>query len=196
MKAPTAPTQRPRSISGRLRVGCALVAAIMAAALTAPTNAQIPAVVTQFDMVGFIQQATLDRPADIFSGGTITINNVKIIVPYNTVLQMPAFALTWQELFAKAPAPYTGLQTGLALQDIPKPKYTYEVNVVGNRLPDGTHIAGLLFISQQSLHSGQGYITGINFATGEVTVDGTTRVKPNDVIGRFSVGFPGGSSPD
>src|SRR6185295_12933502 len=138
MKAPTAPTQRPRSLSGRLRVGCALVAAIMAAALTAPTGAQtIPAAVTQFDMVGFIQQATLDRPSDIFSGGTITVNNVKIIVPYYTILQMPAFALTWQELFAMAPAPYTGLQTGLALRDIPKPKYTYEVQVVGNRLPDG-----------------------------------------------------------
>ena len=189
--------QRARSFGGRLRVGCVLVLLAMAAALTTPTRAQqIPAVSTQFNMVGFIQQATLDRPNDIFSGGTITINNVKIIVPYNTVLQMPAFALTWQELFAKAPAPYTGLQTGLALQDVPKPKYTYEVNVAGNRLPDGSHIAGLLFISQQALHAGQGWITAINFATGEITVDGTTRVKPNDPLGRFSVGFPGGASPD
>ena len=53
-------------------------------------------------------------------------------------------------------------------------------------------MAGLLFISQQSLHSGQGFITAINFATGEVTVDGVTRVKINDPIGRFSVGFPAG----
>jgi hypothetical protein len=90
----------------------------IAAAFTMPTKAQ-PAVSTQFDMVGFIQQATVDRPGDIFSGGTITVNNVKIIVPYYTILQMPAFALTWQELFAKAPAPYTGLQTGLAQQDVP-----------------------------------------------------------------------------
>ena len=88
----------------------ALAAATLAAALTMPARAQQipPAVATQFDMVGFIQEATLDRPNDIFSGGTITVNNVKIVVPYYTVLQMPAFALTWQELFAKAPAPYTG----------------------------------------------------------------------------------------
>jgi len=185
-----------RSFARRLQVTSALAAIAIATALTTPTTAQVPAVASQFDMVGFIQQATLDRPNDIFSGGTITVNNVKIIVPYYTILQMPAFALTWQELFAKAPAPYTGLQTGLAMQDVPKPKYTYEVEVVGNRLPDGTHVAGLLFISQQSLHSGQGFITAINFATGEITVDGTTRVKPNDPIGRFSVGFPGGSSPD
>src|SRR3954471_15160814 len=191
------PATRARSTARRLKIAWMLVLATIAAGLTVPTRAQvIPAVVTQFDMTGFIQEATVDRPGDIFSGGTITVNNVKIIVPYYTILQMPAFALTWQELFAKAPAPYTGLQTGLAMQDVPKPKYTYEVEVVGNRLPDGTHVAGLLFISQQSLHSGQGFITAINFATGEVTVDGTTRVKPNDPIGRFSVGFPGGSSPD
>src|SRR3954452_7242300 len=168
----------------------------IATALTVPTPAQVPAVASQFDMVGFIQQATVDRPGNIFSGGTITVNNVKITVPYYTILQMPALALTWQALFAKAPAPYTGLQTGLALQDVPQPQSTYEVEVVGNRLPDGSHVAGLLFISQQSLHSGQGFITALNFATGEMTIDGTTRVKPNDLIGRFSVGFPGGSSPD
>ena len=194
MKSTTA--RGARTVARTLKVTWALAAVAIAAALTLPATAQVPAVASQFDMVGFIQQATLDRPNDIFSGGTITVNNVKIIVPYYTILQMPAFALTWQELFAKAPAPYTGLQTGLAMQDIPKPKYTYEVEVVGNRLPDGTHVAGLLFISQQSLHAGQGFITAINFATGEVTVDGTTRVKPNDPIGRFSVGFPGGSSPD
>jgi hypothetical protein len=194
MKSTTA--RGARMFARRLKVTSALAAIAIATTLTTPTTAQVPAVASQFDMIGFIQQATLDRPNDIFSGGTITVNNVKVTVPYYTILQMPAFALTWQELFAKAPAPYTGLQTGLAMQDVPKPKYTYEVQVVGNRLPDGTHVAGLLFISQQSLHSGQGFITAINFATGEVTVDGTTRVKPNDPIGRFSVGFPGGSSPD
>ena len=134
-----------RRFARRLEVTWALAAVAIAAALTTPTTAQVPAVASQFDMVGFIQQATLDRPNDIFSGGTITVNNVKIIVPYYTILQMPAFALTWQELFAKAPAPYTGLQTGLAMQDIPKPKYTYEVQVVGNRLPDGSHASDLDF---------------------------------------------------
>src|SRR3954469_4176397 len=194
MKSSTA--RGARMFARRLKVTSALAAIAIATALTTPTTAQVPAVASQFDMVGFIQQATLDRPNDIFSGGTITVNNVKIIVPYYTILQMPAFALTWQELFAKAPAPYTGLQTGLALRDIPKPKYTYEVQVVGNRLPDGRHIAGLLFVSQQSLHAGQGFITAVNFAAGEVTIDNITRVRINDPIGRFSVGIPAASNPD
>jgi beta-lactam-binding protein with PASTA domain len=190
-------SRRKRSAAGRLAGIWTLIVVTMAVILTTPTRAQqIPAVVTQFDMTGFIQQATVDNPADIFSGGTITVNNVKIIVPYYTILQMPAFALTWQELFAKAPAPYTGLQTGLALQDLPKPHYTYEAQVVGNRLPDGRHIAGLIFLSQQSLHAGQGFITAINSADGSVTVDAITRVKINDPIGRFSVGIPDAQNPD
>jgi hypothetical protein len=188
--------QHPRSFPGRLKVVWLLVLVTMAAVLTTPGNAQVTAVVTQFDTVGFIQQATLDRPGDVFSGGTITVNNVKYIVPYYTILQMPAFALTWEELFALAPAPYTGLQTGLALQDIPKPKYTYEAHLVGNRLPDGRQIVGLMFLAQQSLHAGQGIITAVNFGEGSIMVDGTTRVRINDPIGRFSVGIPDAQNPD
>jgi len=168
----------------------------LVAALAVPGKAQVPAVVTQFDVTGFIQQATIDSPSDIFSGGTITVNNVKYIVPYYTILQMPAFALTWQELFAMAPAPYTGLQTGLAIQDLPKPKYNYEAHLVGNRLPDGRQIVGLMFLSQHSLHAGQGFITAVNFADGSVTIDGITRVRINDPIGRFSVGIPDAQNPD
>jgi hypothetical protein len=54
-------------------------------------------------MVGFIQKATLDNPADVFSGGSMTLNGHVVTVPRNTILQMPAFALTWQEVFAMAP---------------------------------------------------------------------------------------------
>ena len=188
--------QRRRSITERLTGLWTLIVVTMAAVLTTSTHAQIPAVVTQFDVTGFIQQATLDRPGDVFSGGTITVNNVKYIVPYYTVLQMPAFALTWQELFAMAPAPYTGLQTGYAIQDVPKPKYNYEAHLVGNRLPDGRQVVGLMFLAQHSLHSGQGFITAVNFADGSVTVDGITRVKVNDPIGRFTVGIPDAQNPD
>jgi len=89
----------------------------LVAALAVPGKAQVPAVVTQFDVTGFIQQATIDSPSDIFSGGTITVNNVKYIVPYYTILQMPAFALTWQEVFTQAPTPWGPAQSGLARRD-------------------------------------------------------------------------------
>src|SRR5689334_21786270 len=52
---------------------------------------------SQFDMTGFIQAATLDANCvnDPLCGGTITVNNQVIVVPRNTILQMPAAALTW-----------------------------------------------------------------------------------------------------
>ena len=62
-------------------------------------------------------------------------------------------------------------------------------------MADGTtdrFIAGLMFVSQQSLNTGAGFINFIDYATGELRVggsngDGTTgaRVRINDPIGRF-----------
>jgi len=60
-----------------------------------------------FDVTGFIQDAKLGKqgagatPASAF-GGTITINGIKIIVPDNSIVQMPAAAFTWAELFDPA----------------------------------------------------------------------------------------------
>ena len=179
---------RPRRPGAVLALG----ALALAGALTVPARAQLVLPVsTPFDEIGFIQEATVDNPNDVFSGGTITVNDIKMRVPRNTLLQFPATALTWEETFKFAPAPYTGLQTGMALHDTPKPATTYEVHVQGN-IVNGTHIAGLLFLSQQSVHAGQGWITAIDYATGEMRVGGVpgnpaldTRVRINDPIGRF-----------
>src|SRR4051794_16059083 len=84
------------------------VAAVVAivACVTLRPQAQTPAQggAAPFDIIGFIDGATVTPEADGFSGGgTITVNGTTIVVPKNTLLQMPAFALTWQELFAMAP---------------------------------------------------------------------------------------------
>src|SRR3954447_10904632 len=63
----------------------------------------LPAV-SPFNIIGFIQKATLDNPGDVFSGGTLTVNGITITVPRNTLFQMPATSMTWQELFALAPS--------------------------------------------------------------------------------------------
>jgi len=155
---------------------------------------QLPlqAVGSPFDMVGFLQSATLNAPGDALAGGTIRVNGHTVIVPRNTIMQMPAFALTYQQLFAMAPAPYGPTQTGLAMNDSPPPLSTYEIHVQGNRVGD-TYIAGLIFMSQQSLNSGQGFINYMDYANGEMRVGGTlndpstgTRVKINDPSGRFA----------
>ena len=155
--------------------------------------------VSPFQLTGFIQKATLDNPSDTFSGGTMMVNGHLVVVPRNTLFQMPATAMTWQEMFRLAPSPYglstpQGPQSGLALSDIPTPFATYEVTVIGNRVIDnGTdrYIAGLIFLSQQSLNQGQGFINSIDYAKGEMWVGSTlqtqtgARVRINTPQGRF-----------
>ena len=115
---------------------------MMPASAAVPATNPTPPSSTQFDVTGFLQDATLDcatypstsgDPARC--GGTAQINGHNIIVPAETVVILPASALTWAELFTTAPAPYQANgQTGLALNDSPKPLTTYEVQMVGNRV--------------------------------------------------------------
>jgi hypothetical protein len=150
--------------------------------------------VSPFDVVGFIEAATVTPAADGFSGGgTITVNGTVMTVPTNTLLQMPAFALTWQETFAQAPAPYGPTQSGLAMADLPTPPTTYEIHVQGNRVGD-QYIVGLMFIAQQSLNSGVGFINFIDYANAEMRVNGLignpatgARVRLNDPLGKFGM---------
>ena len=168
--------------------------------------AQIPTGGTpsQFDLVGFLQEATLNGPnATATTGGKLKVNGHVVVVPDNTIVILPANALTWQELFAQAPPPYTGIATGMALTDTPAPLTTYEVHVIGNRVGD-TYIAGLIYLSQQSLNNGAGFINYIDYAKGEMYVGGTlnldaagvarntldaanpgTRVRINDPGGKY-----------
>jgi len=187
-----------------------LAAASLAVALAGTAAAQLPVPPSsQFDLVGFIQSATLDPTcaASAHCGGTLTVNGHKVTIPRETIVILPANALTWQELFAQAPAPY-GLatappSTGFAMTDVPAPLTTYEVHVVGNRVPGAAggdqYIAGLVNISQQDLNSGAGFINFMDYTTGEMRVGGVigdpttgTRVRINDPLGRFGRA----SSPD
>jgi K319-like protein len=150
------------------------LAAPLIAGLLCATSAraqQIPSPTPQFDTLGFIQSATLDRTLcpqitdQMLWGGTVMINGIKMIVPCNTILQMPAATLTWAQLFpvldangtivASYAAPQgtstVGLngtanpqapgQTGLALSDsaspgVQSPFPSFEVRAVGNVVKD------------------------------------------------------------
>lgn len=190
-----------------------------------------PAVPSQFDFIGHIQSAVLDPSVcsnsgeDIDSklwGGKVIVNGIEIIIPCNTVLQLPATSLTWAELFdpALVPAGTKPNTSGLALEDriltigdtnmLPLP--SYEIHVQGNIVNDSTtgqmkHIAGLVFISQNSLNVGQGYIKSIDYTTGELCISSglpieglvgqasanplcvapDARVRINDPVGRFGL---------
>jgi K319-like protein len=171
---------------------------------------------------GFIQAMTLD-PAGIsgdpLAGGTVTVNGSTIIIPRNTIVLMPGTFLSWQELWATAPAPW-GLtnpnqSTGLALSDCStalvsgactgqRPLTTYEITILGNRIVDGgvdKYVAGLVSMSQQTFNLGTGIINYIDYAKGELHVGCPTlgsacplgvgaRVRINDPVGRYGIQQP------
>ncbi len=95
---------------------------------------------SNFDVTGFIQEATLDGTVagkaavplantNPLAGGTITINGIKILVPNKSIVQMPATSFNWAQLFDPAVSHSVGYApprpnhragiTGLALADNP-----------------------------------------------------------------------------
>src|SRR3954469_17304056 len=188
-----------RAMRSRYGRTAAVIAALVAT-MTLRPQAQTPAPMSAapFDVIGFIDAATVTPEAGGFSGGrTVTVNGTNIIVPRNTLLQMPAFALTWQEVFTMAPEPWrTAGQSGLAKADTPAPLTTYEIRIQGNRVVkngDEQYIAGLMFIAQQSLNNGAGIINYIDYEKGELRVGGKVgdagsgaRVVINDSQGKFA----------
>jgi hypothetical protein len=212
----------------------------------APPVAPVAIVPPAFDITGFIQEATLDTTGAIckpthsrLAGGTVTLNGQKIVIPCNTILQLPAATMSWADLFRSgtgfaptdiAPAGQTGLALGDKLGAVfdatvapitpgllgmktyagsatAQTRYnaslpSYEIRVVGN-VVRGSYVAGLVFISQQSLNAGTGVISCIDYSTGEMQVGGVpvdantsttcpatlapgvARVRINDAIGRF-----------
>ncbi|HSB81313.1 MAG TPA: hypothetical protein VLM91_21240, partial [Candidatus Methylomirabilis sp.] len=178
----------------------------MAAAIPQPPNA------SPFNIIGFIQRATLDAPGDVLAGGTVTVNGTTVVIPRNTIVQMPNTYVTWAELFSMAPSPWgpgSGprgeAQTGLSLTDVnpttgKPPLTTYEITLFGNRIVDPTdgtdkYIAGLVTINQEALNFGQGFVNFIDYAKGELHIGGMpkvasatdTRVQINDPVGRFGL---------
>jgi len=188
--------------------GSAVTALIVALLCAGSAGAQLnPSPTPQFDSTGFIQAATLDGsrcPAvtdPILWGGTLTLNGIKMVVPCNTILQMPANTITWAQLFpvldangnivasfatpmgsstvglnglANSQAPN---QTGLALSDSPAPFPSFEARVVGNVVKNAAgleeYIIGLIVpISQQGLNIGSGRISCIDYTNSFIYVGG------------------------
>jgi hypothetical protein len=216
---------RKETVAAIARVAC--VTLFVLVALAAPAVAQSGALATEsagFDTLGFIQAATIDHPVgtagDLVSGGTIKVNDHVIIVPANSIVQMPAATLSWGQMFAQAPATLSnaGSASGLALADCLPPigtgigcmPGTWEAHVQGNivaspsvcslhsdpstglPLASPCYIAGLIFLSQQALNSSSGFISAIDYANGMLIVNGRA-VMMNDppIAGLTNPAVPG-----
>jgi hypothetical protein len=215
MRAGPCPYEVGHFFTSRATFALGAAAAAMFAAASAKAQLPIPAS-TQFDVTGLIEEAILDQActADPHCGGTIKLQGHVIAVPRELVVLLPANALTWQELFAQAPLPYgltagTGPASGMAEADIPAPLTSYEAHVIGNRVLGGPagadlYIAAIIYVSQHSLSKGNGYVSFIDYAVGEMRVGGRigdpncaqgtsstsalctgARVRINDPAGRY-----------
>ncbi|MHB8069308.1 MAG: hypothetical protein ACYDIC_15560 [Desulfobaccales bacterium] len=160
-----------------------------------------------FAFTGFIQEATLadvgaSPPADPrLRGGFLTVNGIRMTVPNNTIVQMPANTITWADLFDPAVSASVGYNpprpnhragvTGLSLVENPTagtraagtlgalPFPAFAISVNGNITTDpGTgaqkYIVGGLVVplEQLPLFGGAGLINYIDYATGRFRVGG------------------------
>src|SRR3954451_2859689 len=144
-----------------------------------------------FDDTGLLEHATVDAPSASCSnpGGTAVINGQTITIPCNMIVQMPANTLTWSDVVNGASV-IDGFVTGKLLNAVGGGALEYapyELHAVGN-IVGGKQIAGLIYMSQQSLDSGTGTIKSIDYANESVTLTSGAVVKINDPKGRFGAG--------
>ena len=197
------------------RLGACVLLLMLASAnaalgqFVAPTLPPGPAILPAYQSIpfgfaatGFIQYASVDQlclanpnptPSNPpkpdgckTAGGWIEVNNQTIRVPANAVVQFPANTLTWEEVFENNPTGVAG-ETGMALADSVRLPGTFEATIQGN-IVNGKLIAGLIFLSQQSVMTMSGFIEGFDYKNG-IAIVNSTRVQINDPAGKFSAGY-------
>ncbi|HEV7852470.1 MAG TPA: hypothetical protein VGP27_14130, partial [Mycobacterium sp.] len=166
------------------------IAPFVTPTLPDPAFSVDPALIHGFDVTGFIQDMRAnatnagcpDETDPGRFGGTVTLNDQTVTIPCNLVVQMPANTLTWADFVHGGDPSFGDLSLGKGFA-------SFEIGVVGN-VVDGTYIAALAFVSQQSLNGGSGVIRSIDYTTGELHVDTGDPAHPatvviNDPKGRF-----------
>ncbi len=150
-----------------------------------------------FSVIGHIESLTLDTPGSLTSGAQITVSNIPVSIPANSLITMPGKYITPQDLFRGPtrtsfadPKPVLA-NTGLALMDPTPPKISFEAEIIGNiDNATGRLNAVNVHISQGALHTGAGFVQSINYVTGELRVGARggskgARVRLNDVEGVY-----------
>ncbi len=147
--------------------------------------------VNAFTLVGPIESFKLDpAPADPTAaaarGGMIRVHGVNAVIPSNLIVQMPATYKTPVQIFDEHRDALYNLDpsiSGLALDDATKPTAAFEATVIGN-IVGGSHIAGLVYITQHGLANGSGFIKSINPTTGLMRIGDSLSVadSPNDAL--------------
>ncbi|HEY2912067.1 MAG TPA: hypothetical protein VGK21_01795, partial [Candidatus Angelobacter sp.] len=128
------------------------------------------------------------------TGGWIQANNQLIRIPAGTIVVMPNTFLTWEELFEFNPNTHQTdpiFETGLAMADTVRFPGTYQATIDYNII-NGQSIAGIVRIAQDGAAAMEGFIEAIDYARGELVVNGQ-RVQINDPKITFEIPNPDGS---
>jgi hypothetical protein len=128
------------------------------------------------------------------TGGWIQANNQLIRIPAGTIVVMPNTFLTWEELFEFNPNTHQTdpvFETGLAMADSVRFPGTYQATIDYNII-NGQSIAGIVRIAQDGAAAMEGFIEAIDYARGELIVNGQ-RVQINDPKITFEIPNPDGS---
>ncbi len=128
------------------------------------------------------------------TGGFIEVNNTIVRIPAGTVVVMPNTFLTWEEVFEFNPNTHQTdpiFQSGLAMADTVRFPGTYQAMIDLN-IVNGQPIAGIVRISQDAANAFSGFVTGIDYANGELIVNGQ-RVQINDPKLTYEIPNPDGS---
>jgi hypothetical protein len=158
----------------------ALLAAVLGAgsARAQAVAGSLPPPTPQFDVTGFIQSATTDNTRcplitdPLLWGGTVTVNGITMIVPCNTVIQMPANTVSWAMLF-----PQLGVSSEVGVAPV-------GTSTAGlNGLPGGplAGTTGLALADANPLAPGSG-----PFPSFEIRAEGNIVAVPDPVTGAVS----------
>jgi hypothetical protein len=150
-----------------------------------------------FNLIGHIENFTLDDTANPLSAAKLTVRGIPITLPANLLIVMPGQYLTAHDIFRwnlstnKYNNDARPNNSGLALRDTPPPAIPFEAEVIGN-IVGGNYIAGAVHITQGALHVTVGTIQSTNPANSEFVVgpDGGgsgVKVRLNDPTGIYGV---------
>ena len=150
-----------------------LLAGVLTAIIVFGGTQALEAQVGSAPVDGEIEYLFLDDPNDPWSSGSIVLANQTIVIPRNLLIDLPANRLTLWQLFQDAPPECLALgESGLALTDgCRRGRGAGFGHVVSNQLPDGSFVAGELFI-QKGMEVFTGVVTYIDHTDGYLRCNG------------------------
>ena len=165
--------------------------AVLLGMLIMATHSTVSLAAVNSTIGGEVERIIVDDPTDTWSGGTIVVGGVNVIIPRNMVIDLPANRLTLQQFFVNAPSACTDGpdadtvpdETGLAKADSCNGSFTgAAITMLANRTNNGDIIAGEIML-EKATELVSGTVSFVNYDEGYFRVDGVTTAPDNATTG-------------